>query len=647
MNIYFLCYTPLKDVDKLTVPPKSGDVICYIRPAQDVSGTNAENLTRRGIKTIYCEQLLTDDITARADEIGDRFLKTWFIHGEKDLSDLGNLSLGTSYGYWLALTLRPRTLLRIAFGFRELVSSFNQATTVFSDAQDGRGIYESIPSVHPLAKTLSHIAEQMDIIIEFLAPVDAIPSAMYLGLRNNFWSLIKGYLGSFRPSWLRAIFTFKKNRRNNPDKPVFYMFLGRAHELIAKRITKHQKIHFVCSQLEVPGTDAVRCDHLFALPSWNDIKIVRKLLKTIKNFPNHSTKGMRFQSDGINYDKILYSAVAELLQVQIWAFLIVVAQTRKFQKFIGASGLLINEACNEPMGNLVMLNRHSDLKIYLAPHGMNQTRYTFITPAIDNPHVTYLAFGSDYQNFFHSGSEDSNATRQVLVGNPLTSAMNGIRHSREPQHKKRLLILEYCISDLWSSIRFGACDRYYIEIFGILRELAEEGWTISYRPHPGQHHDYEYWLAKSFGVESLINWDSPPELGDSLIAHDVVVSNRSSVLYQSLYAGWPTIFYEPDYRNSGSIEGLETDPMFTSLQTAIDIDRPVTNDPKELLNMIRSSVDPNSMVSKFPERFAGELSHRFIGPDPAHSDKVIADFLENDFLGNNSVSTLLTEKDVA
>ena len=181
------------------------------------------------------------------------------------------------------------------------------------------------------------------------------------------------------------------------------MFLGRAQELIARKIAPFQSIHVVCSQLGVPGADAVRSDHMVALPSWKDIKKVRKLLQRIDKFSNQLSKGQRFELDGINYDRVLYRAVAGLLRVQIWAFLIVIAQSRKLQRVVCPSALLINDADNEPMGNLVMLNRRTKLKIYLLPHGMNQTRFTFLTPAIDNSHVTYLCFGSDYENFYHSG----------------------------------------------------------------------------------------------------------------------------------------------------------------------------------------------------------------------------------------------------
>jgi len=631
MNLYFLCHTPLGDVDRLDVPPKTGDVVCFVRRAQDPTGGAWSALAEQAIDVIDFEDIVTPEMTAAADALGDRFLKTWFMDGGRDFSDLGNLSLGTSYGYVLALQIRPRSLLRTAAGFKKLSMMYPLAGRFFSDAQNGMGIFETARGVCPLAGIIVHVSAHLGREIRFLPPINAVPSAFSLGPRNGFWNILKISLGRFRPSWIRAYFAFKKRRRKSPDRLIFYMFLGRAHEYIAEKIAKRTDIHVVCSQLGIPGADSLRCDHILALPSWRDMKIVRKLLATINGFSRRPSATGRFMMDGINYDKVLFGTVAEVLKIQIWAFLIVVAQARKFQKVVGPFALLINEACNEPMGNLVMLNRHTDLKIYLIPHGMNQSRYTFLTPAIDNPHVTYLAFGSDNQNFYHSGNEQSRVTRQELTGNPLTTHMNELRLTRSQQHEKRLLVLNYCFSDLWSSARGHAGDRYYIEIFEVLKKLIGEGWTVSFRPHPYHHHNFESWLADHFELNDAITWDYSPSLGDALKAHDVVVSNMSSALYQSLFAGWPTIFYEPDYLDSGSIEGLENDPMYTGLQTAKDLQRPVTNDPATLAKMIRDSLNPDSMVSTFPKRFAGELAPRFIGPHPANADKVIADFLEHDF----------------
>ena len=209
--------------------------------------------------------------------------------------------------------------------------------------------------------------------------------------------------------------------------------------------------------------------------------------------------------------------------------------------------------------------------------------------------------------------------------------MNATRSKKSAVHGKKMLILAFGILEFINSARTYALDQYYMEIFGIVGSLLNEGWTVTIRPHPNHGHDLEDRLLAAFDFKDAIQWDTEPTFQRALPKYDVVVSNLSSAFYQSLYAGWPTIFYEPDYRKFGGIEGIETDSMLTGLLTAKDLQRPVTNDPATLAAMVRESLEPDSMVSTFPGRFAGELAPRFIGPDPEHADSVIADFVENNF----------------
>ena len=154
MNIYFLCQTPLKFLNGLKVPPSNGDVVCYIRPAQDVEGHVAEDLKKYGVTVIYSQTLLTNETSEKADMGGEQFLKNWFLDDGEDFSDIGNLSLGTSYGYWVGLTLRPRTLVRVATSFKNLLLLYSEAAIIFSDAQNGKGVYETKPSHYPLKTIL-------------------------------------------------------------------------------------------------------------------------------------------------------------------------------------------------------------------------------------------------------------------------------------------------------------------------------------------------------------------------------------------------------------------------------------------------------------------------------------------------------------
>ncbi|MBI2585077.1 MAG: hypothetical protein HYW28_04275 [Rhodospirillales bacterium] len=487
----------------------------------------------------------------------------------------------------------------------------------------------------------------MGLSVRFIAPVNALPAAFRRPPMNRLLASVRTFIGGFRPAWWRARKAFERNRRRAPEKPVFYMFVGRAQHLIAEKLAERGNFHVVCDRLGIAGTDAVRSGHLFTLPRFRDIRVVFNLLRELEQRVATAAFDAGYVFGGVDYGRMLYRCILETLRWQVWPFLIVVAQTRKLQEVTGPSALFVNGAGNEPMGNLIAFNRHSGLPIYLMPHGMDLQKFAYFMPAVDNTHVTYLAYGKEHSDYFRAYLDETQETRQVLVGNPLTALMNGTRRRRVASRGKRLLVMSFGHLEFWNSARVYAVDQYYIEIFDVLRGLLEQGWTVGIRPHPSHPRDLENRLAAAFGLDRSIRWDDTPTFEEALGAYDVVVCSASTTFYQSLYAGWPTIFYEPDYRKIGGIEGIENDPMFTGLLTARDLKRPVTNDPGTLRRMILDSLDPESMVATFPRRFAGELAPRFIGPDPERADELIADFLERDILGLAQAPVVRAEKGAA
>ncbi|MGH6662323.1 MAG: hypothetical protein ACREB6_12350, partial [Rhodospirillales bacterium] len=177
MNIYYLHSTPLADVHRLGVPPGRGDVVCYVRRGQDPTGEAAARMRQDGVTVVFADEIIDWKTSADADAVGARFLKEWFVDDGVDISDLGDLSLGWSYSMEFARQINPRLLLRTGEAVRRFVEMHPGADAVYSDAEDGRHIFEVEPSYHPLARTVAHIADHMGLNVSFMAPVNALPAA--------------------------------------------------------------------------------------------------------------------------------------------------------------------------------------------------------------------------------------------------------------------------------------------------------------------------------------------------------------------------------------------------------------------------------------------------------------------------------------
>ena len=149
------------------------------------------------------------------------------------------------------------------------------------------------------------------------------------------------------------------------------------------------------------------------------------------------------------------------------------------------------------------------------------------------------------------------------------------------------------------------------------RDLIERGMTVTYHPHHGETLAYVSHMIETMGLAGRVRIDDIPDFVEALAEHDVFVANTTSCIYQSLYAGWPTIFYDPEPESEHLL----------GLPVADDIFRPMASSPAELVDLILSCADPNSPAARFPGAFATTLAPRFIGRDADRADEVIVDFL--------------------
>jgi hypothetical protein len=629
MRLFILERTLLKSVALISDPPRPGDVVAWFRAGQDPDGTACAALEQSGIRMIAAELLIEAEATREIDTLGARYLHEWYIKDGYEFGRLGTFSLGKSYGLEFARQANPRYLIRTGEIVRRLIVGHPEAEEIFSDLADGESVIRVRPVYQPLAKIAAHVALAHGCAIRFIRSPDSLPPGFKRGRKSGWQKIVRSFIGGKRLVWIVA--RFRARRVCKDGRPRLYVFIGRGLDMVAERLAATGQIQVVASALGIPGVEAIRYDHLFALPRTADIRGARRLLRHARNLARHPDHAGAFTLNDVSYGPIIADAFANLLETEIWPFLVVVAQARKLQRLVGFDSLIVNGAGNEPMGILVALNRDTSRKVFLVSHGLDLHKIAIFCPVVDNPHVTHITYGSDHCDDYSLYLPESEKPRLEVIGSPVTTMMAPVRGKRSSVHGKRLLILAFGHLDFWNAARIRACDQYFVEVFKVAEALISEGWSVTCRPHPHHPQDLEMRIAAELGVGHAIHWNSTGDFNEALLGHDVVVSNLTSACYQALYAGWPTIFYEPDYLPEKGLANLEADPMLTGLVTACDIERPVTNDPSMLAGMIRDTLDPESPTSKFPEKFTTMYANRFIGPRAADADNAIVEFFEKEF----------------
>ena len=413
------------------------------------------------------------------------------------------------------------------------------------------------------------------------------------------------------------------------DRPAIFIFLGYGIGTLIDRIKADGRIRIIASQTGYTGTDVLRHDHMLAFPDLGQWRTGRAMLKQLQSLAvRPADPAGRFAMNGIDYGPLLAGNVLGYLRPALPLYLIIVAQAIKMQKIGRFKAMVVNGEGMTGMRAILLHNHDTGVPIYSSRHGLNTHKALCKSIGQNYPHLICIASGEDQKDEFGTHLPPEQKPRVVAIGSGQTVVMRPLRGTRSKTHGKRLMIINHGATALADTGRAYAGDRYTLDAFACARQLLDEGWRVFYRTHPGWRTTAEERMLEEMGLAGRIEFDRSPTFVDALPRCDVLIGSVSSTYYQSLYAGWPIVFHEPLADTRDPAEFL--DEYFTGLMAAKEIDKPLTRSVEDLTASVRSSLDPASLISRFPELFATRYNKRFIGKDPASSDQLIADFILDD-----------------
>ncbi len=615
MKLFVLEHTPLADAAALTTAPAAGDVVAYLRATQDPTGAGTQALEAAGVRVVYGEGLISNDESQEMDRFSRKFFDDWYIDGDTDITAIGALSFGDMATNSIANYNNPTLLVRTGEIVRRLLAAEASADTLVTDLINGRGVENVYNNkLIPQRDVAAAVAAHMNRRFATVDPVNPLPPRFNIHPPSWFMCWARSLVGSLRPRYLKARFF-----RKPADKPVVFSVYGRALQYVFKRLAGDGRFCMVSDLPSVAGADVFRIDHMLATPSLAEICKAWDVYRHAKSMEHSLANSDAFVWGGINYGPFFARGTARMLRLYLPSVLIGFAQTRKALQKMKPAAIITNGESGIVTKSLHALSRGTERKIFFIRHGMNCHPRTIRCMSHNNSHVTYIACGEEHRAEYGRKLADADKPNRPVLGSPLTTAMNDVKGRRSKVHGLRVLLTSQAFSRYDISRRVRGHERYKVDVFDVARRLADDGWTINYRLHPGATHDLtpELRLAEEMGVADIINWDTQPTYGDALLDNDVVVASLSSSHYQALYAGWPTVFYDPGF-DVRDFLGAPASPVAPC---------PVASDPEELYQAIVSSTDPESEISTYPKAFATTHAMRFIGPAPERADEIIADYL--------------------
>ncbi len=617
MRLFIVERISLHDLAVVDDGPGEGDIVAYFRPLQDPHGSARKDFENRGITVLWAEGTLDHDDSDAIDAFHDSYLQNWYRAGEEDVSVVDGISIAELLNCQYSFNFRTGQVIRLGEICRRLLESHGHARTVISDLEDGTtGFMEVGGNGAGLLRrsVLEPMVRARGLPFRDLAVKRPVPSYGYDDNPVKGLNLVRQFVGGFRWPYLAARMRLRRRARR---KRRVYMFLNHGIHMVATALAKRGDVEVLIDRAGYPGTTPLRYDHMSALPAPGTIAAARRLRRHVRCGWTDDFVETACTFNGVDYSPLLRRTAQGLLGTYLVLSLITMVQTLGLLRRYKPDCVVINGESTVQVRTIIAEGRKGNFKIIFFRHGYVTYTQRFHPLGHNNPHVIYLANGTDHVVEYGTHLPDSQKPRVEVMPNPATSVMNKVRGRRQPGGRRRVLALNFTAGYAQSVARSRLYDRYTLDLLRAAQTLTDRGYAFTYRPHPGDNPDYIRFAVEQMGLTGKVEIDTTPMFDDALLRHDVVIVNITSCHYQALFAGWPAIFFEPDF-----------DPRhFIGLPGATDVDSPIATTAGELVDMVEAAFDPESWVARFPREFVERYAERFIGNDAGKAHEIIADFL--------------------
>jgi len=615
MKIYLLERMRLRDLARIkTCPPEHGDIVVFLRDAQAFPDDRAYYM-KRGISCFNGETLLSHKDAKRIDTFFFRFYAEWLEGGRVLEKNSETALIAKSIATFFSLGNKLTIVLRRAEILRKLFARHDNCREIVTDIKDGLSYFDNLLGENismPQRTAIDEVTKQHGVKVMDITVSAPLPLSHNTSSGMKYRMLFRYFLGGWRPRYLinRLYWRFKKK-----EKDRVYIFNNHGLALIADSIFQKGKYDVFTDRDSDSGTVGIRHDHIFPIPSFGLLFAAFRFGQTAKGTEDSLKETGAAVYNGFDYGPVFAKAISKTIDYLLPYVVIKISQSKALIEKYKIDMVVIN-------GEIPQMLATSDAckKAIYIDHGLN---------VFDNgppcnfgcqEDLVYIACGQDHLSNFGRGMEEDKKPRTVVLSSPGLPIMNPIKGRRRNDRKNKILLGNFSPNFDTTAAKYFKNDQYMIDLFSAVKLLGHEGMTFTYRRHPAENPSYSEFIAKELNIGDFLTIDNSGAFSDALAEHGAFVANATSCIYQSLYAGWPTIFYEPQFHVDD----------FIGLPAATDFTPPVARTVEQLVELIRATQDSESRISNFPSKFNSKYAKRFIGPDPSKADHRIADFIASE-----------------
>lgn len=615
MRLFIVDKTTVAELLKSQHSPKAGDHIAYFRSVQVLDDSIRGECETRGITISWIEENIDFKERQAIDRFVQDFADSWLA-----ISDVSSLEIE---GLELASHLTPDFVHDYVAGhmvvFGEIcqreVSRYPEVECIFTDVSDGNGVFECKPLALPKAGILRDIVKRRGIEISFFKPVDPLPAHSLWNIDRNFSQYLYAFIGGLRWKYLK--YSFHQYLKKKQLRIYFFAHKG-VSDLI-KTIKEKSSVQ-IFSNVFLNEVTTIRIDHVFALPTFNSIKLYFKTrhcchkLSSAKEHPL-ATYG------GINYLPYFTKIIDDLYGPRLIATLLRFLQIKKLLKTLNLKFIFINGFGGD-MRALLHFAKKQDLTVVFLGHGLNSLKIPVREYTRNREDMIWFCQG----RYHPYGADIPEKSREHFpaIGSTLVDSVRSSVGKRGEKSLRRVLLAGYSDAPGQTVTRAYLADTYMHDIFRVAGTLAKEGFQFTYRIHPGPSFSRKYIieLIDRMDLADIIKIDNAPSFADALSCHDLLITNLSSTIYEAISVGWPVIIHEPHYQ----IDAL------MGILGSNDFEKPISTTPEALIELIRSHSDPSSLVNRFPSFILENHRARFFGENIEKINERISEYIIENLL---------------
>lgn len=616
---------PLYELVGSSDGPRSGDVVAFWRHAQDLDGRDGERLRAGGVTVEWAEARIDDGAIDEIDEFVDRFGRGWHLQDGVDVTRSDGFSFGDAATAALHSRSKVNFLVRYGVIFERLFDAYPDTREVLTDFRDGVNWLTGdrpAPEAFQRRSLLGELAVKRNIAVRDLDVACPLPPLGFHGREPVVRQMIRSFIGGVRPGYLIDRMRLRWIRKRRPRA---YLFMSSGLDKVAETLASRGDVLAMADRDGIEGVFALRYDHLLALPPLSCIAAAFRLWRRVRAVSRSGFPAGLATYGSIDFTPYFLRSLRRQVRHLTVPTLVAAGQVQRMYRIGQPDIVEINGEGSVIARLTVGFAARFNYRVVFIDHSNTLVHYGYHPVGRNFTNVIYVAQGEDHVESYGRKAPDGHKPWRPVLTNPAGTAVAYARGKRRDPPGKRVLFTNYSGAPTYSVARFPFEDRFMIDLIEAARMLIAEGYSFTYRQHPGFNNpDYVRYLLDRLGMADHVALDGARTFGESLLNHDLVVANVSGCYYQALCAGWPTIFHEP---------GFEAD-RFVGLPGATDIERPISSTPEELARLIRSGLeDPNSLTARFPTLFNTVYAARFAGRDADRAHEVLADFMAEEVLG--------------